>query len=268
MIVVQDRNKLLNRFKVLLNKGTEVKLYRQLPHASEVTTTKFRGHMSTMNVYRSVVRALEKAKRTKKRDDYVAYIMALKPKATERIQDAAAGFLEAAAIESLAMNKEAIEGSFRKVFGHTASVIVPDKFWHDTAQEAVGALCRFKKAISGIIDISVDDERLEEIVADNGKAMVRRVANEGFLVQSRTARRVQGYAGVTKYVWVTMKDNRVVGNPAGLYPIGTEEHGDHWDRDGKVFEWDEPPHDGHPGESPGCRCLASPLMGLGNAEIR
>lgn len=268
MLMVQDRNKLLNRFKVLLNRGTEVKLYRELPHASNVATTRFAGHMGVVNVYRSLVKALDKARKTKRKEDYPAFAYKFKEKAQGRMEEAVAAFLEAAAVESLAMNKEAVESGFKKVFGHTAAVIVPDKFWQETATDAIGAIGRFNKVVEGVVDASFDENRMKDIVDDAGAAMTRRIGNEGFLVQSRTARRVQEYAGVTRYVWLTMRDTRVVGNPVGLYPVGTAEHGDHWDRDGKVFSWAEPPHDGHPGEAYGCRCQAIPLMGLGNSELR
>jgi uncharacterized protein with gpF-like domain len=54
--------------------------------------------------------------------------------------------------------------------------------------------------------------------------------------------------GITKYIWRTSKDERVVGKPGGLYPEGNSVHGDHWEREGKEFYWSDPPHDGHPGE--------------------
>lgn len=67
-------------------------------------------------------------------------------------------------------------------------------------------------------------------------------------------------AGIDKYIWSTREDLRVVGNPIGLYPIGTPEHGDHWIRDKKVFSFKHPPHDGSPGWAIGCRCIAFPII--------
>ena len=37
------------------------------------------------------------------------------------------------------------------------------------------------------------------------------------------------------FIWRTHKDNRVVGKPGGLYPKGNEMHGNHYERDGKVY---------------------------------
>ena len=57
-------------------------------------------------------------------------------------------------------------------------------------------------------------------------------------------RQRQGNLGVTRYVWRTVRDNRV-----------REEHEA---LDGDSFEWSSPPPDGHPGEAVNCRCYADP----------
>ncbi len=59
--------------------------------------------------------------------------------------------------------------------------------------------------------------------------------------------------GATKYTWRCSLDERVRGNPDGLYPKADPSH---WDREGKVYSWDDPPEGGHPGEAPLCRCGA------------
>lgn len=74
--------------------------------------------------------------------------------------------------------------------------------------------------------------------------------------------------GIKRYIWRTSKDQRVVGNPAGLYPEGTRAHGDHWDREGQVYEWAKPPADGHPGEAILCRCYAEPILDLEELDAR
>lgn len=68
--------------------------------------------------------------------------------------------------------------------------------------------------------------------------------------------------GIDEYYWKNSQDRRVVGNPSGLYPKGNRVHGDHWNREDKVFSWSEPPHDGHPGHAPNCRCYAKPKLNL------
>lgn len=90
--------------------------------------------------------------------------------------------------------------------------------------------------------------------------------------------------GVTHYVWRASMDGRTAGNPKGLYPqtskfklkyvklkdgrwlyksAGTDKskfHGNHWNREGKIFSWNNPPPDGHPGMGICCRCYAEPLF--------
>jgi len=268
MLLVQYRNELLNRFRVLANKGTELRMYQQVAAASYVTAPNFPGNRKIMNLFTKIVRDLEKAKKLRSKNDYATFLMSYKPKARDRIEEAAAAFLEAVAIESLAMNKEALEGGFRKIFGHPATVIVPDAFWKETAQDSIDAMKRVVSNIETVIDRSGEDEYFGAIVESGGKDMNRRLSDEAFKTQSGIARRVQGYAGGTKYIWRTMKDLRVVGTPGGLYPVGNDVHGNHYDREGKVFEWANPPFDGHPGTAPGCRCQAIPLIGVNNPEIQ
>ena len=69
-------------------------------------------------------------------------------------------------------------------------------------------------------------------------------------------------AGINRYTWRNSQDQRVVGNPAGLHPQGNAVHGDHWQREGQAFRWDQPPEDGHPGQPIHCRCTAEPIIDL------
>jgi SPP1 gp7 family putative phage head morphogenesis protein len=82
----------------------------------------------------------------------------------------------------------------------------------------------------------------------------------------------QTRAGVTKYTWITARDERTRGNPSGLYP---EENGsgNHWQLHGKVFSWSDPPiveektgRRAHPGEDFQCRCVAVPVIEELSAE--
>lgn len=73
-------------------------------------------------------------------------------------------------------------------------------------------------------------------------------------------RKRQTTLGIKEYIWKNMQDERVVGNPGGLYPRGNAVHGNHWDRENKTYSWDKPPHDGHPGQPIRCRCYASPKL--------
>lgn len=63
--------------------------------------------------------------------------------------------------------------------------------------------------------------------------------------------------GIEKFTWGTAGDERVRGNPAGLYPKARPSH---WEREGKVFRYDDPPEGGNPGEDFQCRCVALPVI--------
>jgi SPP1 gp7 family putative phage head morphogenesis protein len=70
----------------------------------------------------------------------------------------------------------------------------------------------------------------------------------------------QTQAGVKSYVWRTAMDERVRGNPSGKYPNAKPSH---WAREGKTFQWNDPPEGGHAGKDFNCRCTSEPdLRGL------
>lgn len=268
MLVVRNRNELMNRFKVLISNDKDLVLYHNLIGVNNVTTTKFKGHMKLANAYRNLVRLIERAKGKKSANDFSMFIASLRPDAVERVEMASGEFLEKVAIEGLAIAKEGMEYGFRKVYGQDAVVVVPDSYWKKTAQGSLEAMKRFTAETNRILDASLDAEKWDNVRDSVEKNTTSRIADEAFIIQSTANRLVQEYAGVRKYKWKTQGDRRVVGNPAGLYPVGNNDHGDHWSRDGKIFEWDSPPFDGHPGEAYGCRCIALPMMNLNNAEIR
>lgn len=68
--------------------------------------------------------------------------------------------------------------------------------------------------------------------------------------------------GMDEYIWRNSRDNRVVGNPAGKYPKGNKAHGNHWDREGRTYSYNDPPSDGNPGVPIGCRCHAEMKINL------
>jgi SPP1 gp7 family putative phage head morphogenesis protein len=67
----------------------------------------------------------------------------------------------------------------------------------------------------------------------------------------------QTQAGITEYEWWTREDERVRGNPGGLYPKARPSH---YARHGQVFAWARPPERGHPGQDYGCRCVARGIV--------
>jgi SPP1 gp7 family putative phage head morphogenesis protein len=117
--------------------------------------------------------------------------------------------------------------------------------------------------ITGLGQRMADDiaEIVEEGVVSGSRweTIAGRLAHAGQVTESRAAliardqvgklyadinRQRQGNLGVTRYVWRTVRDNRV-----------REEHES---LDGESFDWGAPPPDGHPGEAVNCRCYADP----------
>ena len=117
--------------------------------------------------------------------------------------------------------------------------------------------------VTGLGQRMADD--IAEIVQDGvvsgsrWETVAKRLAHAGLVTESRAAliardqvgklfgdinKQRQTNLGVTRYVWRTVRDNRV-----------REEHEA---LDGDSIAWDSPPSDGHPGEAVNCRCYADP----------
>jgi len=89
----------------------------------------------------------------------------------------------------------------------------------------------------------------------------------------------QDSLGIKTYIWRTVKDRRVVGNPSGIDPVGNKAHGNHWVMEGVHCRWDDPTvHSkdtgktwlkrtagmpkNHPGQDINCRCHAEPVINI------
>lgn len=98
-------------------------------------------------------------------------------------------------------------------------------------------------------DIAKDIQSVSGVTSRRAKFIARDQVGSfnGELTKNR-----QTGLGIKKYKWSTSLDERVRGNPTGLYPKAKPSH---WDREGKVFSWDDPPEDGHPGMPFNCRCV-------------
>lgn len=128
---------------------------------------------------------------------------------------------------------------------------VGEEFFQDLEADILGALqggARWEQ-LSGVIAerYGVSAKRANLIARDQMGTLV-----------SRISQAKQQAAGATKYIWRTSEDERVVGAP-GNKSKPNMRHGDHHARNGKLFTWDRPPHDGHPGEAINCRCTAEPV---------
>lgn len=76
-------------------------------------------------------------------------------------------------------------------------------------------------------------------------------------INSRMTEVRQKNLGIVNYQWSTAQDERVRGNPNGRYPKAKYSH---YHRHGKIFSWNKPPPDGHPGQAVRCRCVAIPVL--------
>jgi uncharacterized protein with gpF-like domain len=98
------------------------------------------------------------------------------------------------------------------------------------------------------------------------------------LTSTLSQARQQGL-GVKMYIWRTSKDERVVGKPSGIYPVGNKAHGEHYDMADMYCRWDDPSvysddkgvtwkkrtskmPNNHPGQDIMCRCYAEPVIDL------
>ena len=127
-----------------------------------------------------------------------------------------------------------------------------EQFAKVNAQLITGLGSRLAEDIAEIVeDGTVSGSRWETIA--------KRLAHAGLVTESRAAliardqvgklfgdinKQRQANLGVTRYVWRTVRDNRV-----------REEHEA---LDGDSIAWDSPPAEGHPGEAVNCRCYADP----------
>jgi len=96
-------------------------------------------------------------------------------------------------------------------------------------------------------------ERLETIWADYGERpsrfnSVRRAMEENLITSfsGLINERRQRALGIDQYIWRSRDDEKV-----------RHVHAEH---DDKVFDWDNPPESGHPGQAFNCRCFAEPYL--------
>lgn len=102
---------------------------------------------------------------------------------------------------------------------------------------AVGGLVGVLSKLFDAVDKRVNNAASDQIHSlDNALTMNRQIA-----------------IGANEYMWDTRKDERVRGNPNGLYPKAKPSH---FHRQNHIYRWNSPPEGGHPGQAPGCRCSA------------
>jgi SPP1 gp7 family putative phage head morphogenesis protein len=98
-------------------------------------------------------------------------------------------------------------------------------------------------------DLAKEVERIGDVTESRAKLIARDQTSKmnGAFNEAR-----QTSLGIDRYVWQTSGDERV-----------REEHAAN---DGQIFNWNNPPATGHPGEDIQCRCVAVPYLDLDNEE--
>lgn len=152
-------------------------------------------------------------------------------------------------------NESWLEQEMKAFIEHNVKYIksIPDQFF-DRVENTI-----FQGARTGSLLSDISDKLESDFdITENRAALIARdqvaTFNSG-LTQMR-----QKEVGVEKYIWKTSEDDRVRGDPSGLYPKAIPSH---FDLDGRTFTWAEGPSetDGqHPGEPINCRCVAIPVF--------
>lgn len=127
---------------------------------------------------------------------------------------------------------------------------IPDRYF-----EQVGALvtvAEHEGTRAG--DLAGQIEERFGVASSSAKLVARDQINK---FNGEVTRTRQAEAGITSYTWRTSRDERVRGDPTGKYP-NVPDRKSHYLLEGKVFQWDDPPPVGHPGEDIQCRCRAEP----------
>lgn len=137
---------------------------------------------------------------------------------------------------------------------------IPDQHWGKVLQAV-------NDNIAGTLDMPLTS-RLKQLagITTRRAELIARDQTQKAITQLNQARQLE--TGITKYIWQTSEDERVVGTPGGLYPKGNRQHENHFKRNGKEFEWSKPPSDGHPGFAIGCRCIALPVINLDELNMQ
>lgn len=184
-----------------------------------------------------------------------------------------------------ARQKKKFEEDLAKKFGVDFTSIFDDQLVKEAAEiEAVAAASLIK---------TIDAEyfqQIEEAVLRNfqqreqpeGRSLLEQIKHIGDVSHSRASLIARDQTakiniavtqarnqelGIEEYVWRTAKDRRVTGTPGGKWPEGNYVHGNHYKREGKVYRWDSPPSDGHPGFAINCRCVADPIINMDKLNL-
>jgi SPP1 gp7 family putative phage head morphogenesis protein len=131
---------------------------------------------------------------------------------------------------------------------------------------------RARQEVARIVDAPIREGVRVEEIRDRIQARMNVVRSRAELIARDQTLKLYGQiqeerqtqAGIEEYTWSTSLDERVRGNPSGIYP---KSHGNHWKLEGRTFRWDDPPvvdektgRKEHPGGDFQCRCAAIPVL--------
>lgn len=176
--------------------------------------------------------------------------------------------------------KIAVNYSLRKALGVDVEVLYDQKVIADTLAMGGMEASQLIKTIPGDYLGQVAravNNNFKGVPLPEGRTLIQQIEHLGGVSNNRAkiiardqTSKLQGVLnqvrqesiGIDEYIWRNSKDQRVVGNPVGLYPKGNKVHGNHWEREGNIYRWDSPPPDGHPGQAILCRCWAEAVLDI------
>ncbi len=146
------------------------------------------------------------------------------------------------------------------------------KEWIDRNTSLIRLEERARQEVARIVDAPIREGVRVEEIRDRIQERMNVVRSRAELIARDQTLKLYGQiqeerqtqAGIEEYTWSTSLDERVRGNPSGIYP---KSHGNHWKLEGRTFRWDDPPvvdektgRKEHPGGDFQCRCAAIPVL--------
>ena len=181
------------------------------------------------------------------------------------------------------MHRQRMIDNFQKALGVDITPMMSDLRIRPIMEKAIADNAKLIKSIPAgmlpkmmgefekIFAEGFDQEKLLKIINKRFKVggsrakLIARDQTSKIIGQLTEARQVG--MGIDSYIWITMDDESVVGNPGGEFPDGNEIHMDHFSRNGIEFFWNNPPPDGHPGQAINCRCVAQAVIRLNRGGL-
>ena len=150
-----------------------------------------------------------------------------------------------------------------------------ESFSQTTTKQIVGRVRKGLEANKSVNEIAKDiRDNYSEVVFNRSRTIARTEALTAFSIgQQAQLENTKEVVPEAKKVWISARDERVRGNPGGLYPDAKDNH---WELSGEVVDLDEEfsnglmvPRDtkGKPEQTINCRCTSAPLLPEDIAEF-